>query len=169
MREKVKVIFFSNGGFIILSTLWTSSLSDDFVELGSDRLEFVKKQSLCHRLASLDGIFYACTVPSLHPSHKVHSSAPQCLLLHPSHSCWPQPQSTAALLDTVRNGKREDTDWIYSLKLQGKIKSWDPKRQGRFFSDAVPLTATSCSKENYFLRLLRGLLGCMFITMSQKS
>lgn len=56
------------------------------------------------RLASLDGIFCACTVPSLRPSRKVHSSALRCLLRRPSHSCWPRPQSTAAPLDTGRDG-----------------------------------------------------------------
>lgn len=60
-------------------------------------------------LASLDGIFCVCIVPSLHPSHKVRSSALQCLLLRLSHSCWPRPRSIAARLDTVRNAKTDKT------------------------------------------------------------
>ncbi len=94
----VRESLLSNCGSIIVSTLWI------FWKWGQADMPNL---SLCQRLASLDGIFYVCIVPSPRPSHKVRSSAPRCLLLLLSHSCWPQPQSTAALLDTVRNGKRE--------------------------------------------------------------
>lgn len=77
-----------------------------FVEFSKNSLSRFSSPAISDscRLASLDGIFCACTVPSLRPSRKVHSSALRCLLRRPSHSCWPRPQSTAAPLDTGRDG-----------------------------------------------------------------
>ena len=38
-------------------------------------------------VTSASGRFYVCTVPSLRPSRRVHSSGPPPPPLHPSHSC----------------------------------------------------------------------------------
>lgn len=93
---------------------WTTSLlfpiqKPPFVEFSKTSLSRFSSPVISDscRLASLDGIFCACTVPSLRPSRKVHSSALRCLRRRPSHSCWPRPQSTAAPLDTGRDGEEE--------------------------------------------------------------
>lgn len=57
-------------------------------------------------LTSANGKFCVCTVPSLHPSHRAHFLTPPLLLLRPSHSYWPQPQSTAGRPGTKRREKK---------------------------------------------------------------
>lgn len=57
-------------------------------------------------LTSANGKFCVCTVPSLHLSRRAHSLAPPLLLLHPSHSYWPQPQSTAGRPGTGKKEKK---------------------------------------------------------------
>ena len=54
----------------------------------------------CRAPTSASGRSCACIGLSRRPSHRVHSPGPPRLHHHPFHFCWPQPQNTAALLDT---------------------------------------------------------------------
>lgn len=60
-------------------------------------------------LTSANGRFCVCTVPSLRLSRRAHFSAPPLLLLHRSHSYWPQPQSTVGRPGTEKN--KETAGW----------------------------------------------------------
>lgn len=57
---------------------------------------------------SAGGRSCVCTGLSHRPSHRAHSPGPPRLRHHPFRFYWPQPQNTAALLDT----KGTETDVI---------------------------------------------------------
>lgn len=78
-------------------------------ELSMIFLHLLAFKSARRLLTSANGKFCVCTVPSLLLSHRAHFLAPPLLLRRPSHSYWPQPQSTAGRPGTER---REKTDWI---------------------------------------------------------
>lgn len=82
----------------------------------SPLLAFTPVQQL---LTSANGKFCVCTVPSLHLFRRAHFLAPPRLLLHPSHSYWPQPQSTAGRPGTEKQRKENRLDHNYFIQSMG--------------------------------------------------
>lgn len=89
-----------------------------------------------------------CTVPFHHPSHKVHSSEPQCLLRLLSHFCWLQQQNTTVLLDTERKRREKkmqskqrhnscDKFWNYLLVQAKTLSPWGRQVQVHRVTDTT--------------------------------
>lgn len=95
-------------------------------------------------LTSASGRFCACIDPSLHPSRRVHSLAPPPLLLRPSHSYWPRPQSTTGRPDTGRRRRN---------RLNGTNRELLPSNLNEFWWSPV----------DTFLRIDRGITDLLFL------
>lgn len=80
-------------------------------------------------LTSANGRFCVCTVPSLRLSRRAHFSAPPLLLPRPSHSYWPQQQSTVGQPGTKKMYKQQ-----VGLILENLFKS---EKSGATVSSAV--------------------------------